>query len=579
MAATTTQEALARDAKGGPRMTLAVLKQAAVDNEGYESPELNDNLYLHFKGFRRIENLEAYTELKGLWLEANGLHAIENIGHLSKLRCLFLSRNLIETIPAIAFQGVSALVMLDLSENRLTKLEHLAASCPQLETLNVTKNALPDAASIAELALLKNLKNLQIERNELKGDDIIAALAAPPVICGINAAGNPCVREIPQWRKKCLCAMPLLAYLDRPVFENEREAALAWQKGGHEAELKCKQDWAQAKNDKDKQSMARYRQWQKDVRAQHLERKAMGTDDVVGLRLDREAREKRLDTEESLRIEARAQAQADAASVRDGRVLSADKQADYRPFLPKDHPERVDESLDDDDYMAQAYLPKPPPAPVKSKFTPPPPPPPPDVVEVVEEDPIQAAVAACKEVVQDAVLKETENNLPEELADRVHESLYLYKKQKEEKERKRTGRLAREQAKVRSEAPPVAARLVWTEAMDTRLAHLVRETCFDFDEVSKSLDGVDAAACRARWSALDAVEAPPAPAFGGLRGPTSTAPRDRIPTFDDLRRQAAALPPRFTVDPSSLPSVGDVSDGSDGEEVFARPETDFDTLE
>ena len=74
MAAITTQEELAKDAGGaGARMTKAVLKQCAVDNEGYESPELNDNLYLHFKGFRKIENLEEYTELKGLWLEANGL--------------------------------------------------------------------------------------------------------------------------------------------------------------------------------------------------------------------------------------------------------------------------------------------------------------------------------------------------------------------------------------------------------------------------------------------------------------------------------------------------------------------------
>ena len=156
MAAITTQEELARDATGaGARMTKAVLKQCAVDNEGYESPELNDNLYLHFKGFRKIENLEEYTELKGLWLEANGLRTIENINHLSKLRCIFLSRNLIETIPPTAFRGVSSLVMLDLSENRLTKLEHLADSCPNLETLNVNKNALPDAESIKELAVAK----------------------------------------------------------------------------------------------------------------------------------------------------------------------------------------------------------------------------------------------------------------------------------------------------------------------------------------------------------------------------------------------------------------------------------------
>ena len=45
-----------------------------------------------------------------------------------------------------------------------------------------------------------------------------------------------------------------------------------------------------------------------------------------------------------------------------------------------------------------------------------------------------------------------------------------------------------------------------------------------------------------------------------------------------MKRRAAALPPRFTVDPSSLPSVGDVSD-DDGDEVAVFSKTDFDTLE
>ena len=55
--------------------------------------------------------------------------------------------------------------------------------------------------------------------------------------------------------------------------------------------------------------------------------------------------------------------------------------------------------------------------------------------------------------------------------------------------------------------------------------------------------------------------------------------QDQIPTFDELKRHAAALPPRFTVDPSSLPSVGDVSDDDDGGEVAVFAKTDFDTLE
>ena len=41
-----------------PEMTPELLLQACVENDGYETPELNDNMYLHFKGFQRISNLE-----------------------------------------------------------------------------------------------------------------------------------------------------------------------------------------------------------------------------------------------------------------------------------------------------------------------------------------------------------------------------------------------------------------------------------------------------------------------------------------------------------------------------------------
>ena len=80
------------------RMTPEVLLKSCVDNEGYETPSLNDQLYLHFKGFRRIENLEEYTDLKALWLESNGIEKLENLDHLSKLRCLYVQQNLIQRI-------------------------------------------------------------------------------------------------------------------------------------------------------------------------------------------------------------------------------------------------------------------------------------------------------------------------------------------------------------------------------------------------------------------------------------------------------------------------------------------------
>jgi dynein assembly factor 1 len=45
----------------------------------YTTPSLNDCLYLHYKGFDRIENLEEFTGLKVIYLEGNGLGKIEGL--------------------------------------------------------------------------------------------------------------------------------------------------------------------------------------------------------------------------------------------------------------------------------------------------------------------------------------------------------------------------------------------------------------------------------------------------------------------------------------------------------------------
>lgn len=80
----------------GPIMDKNTLLKLCLENDGFETPELNDSLYAHFKGFGKIQGLEAYMNLKALWLENNGLYRIENITHLNQLRCLYLNKNLID---------------------------------------------------------------------------------------------------------------------------------------------------------------------------------------------------------------------------------------------------------------------------------------------------------------------------------------------------------------------------------------------------------------------------------------------------------------------------------------------------
>lgn len=56
----------------------------------YCTPELNDSLYLHYKGFVKLENLSDFTELKVLYCEGNCIEKIENLENCKNLRCLYL---------------------------------------------------------------------------------------------------------------------------------------------------------------------------------------------------------------------------------------------------------------------------------------------------------------------------------------------------------------------------------------------------------------------------------------------------------------------------------------------------------
>ena len=67
---------LAHDENNQLCLTEDYLRELCAENQQYENPALNDTLYLHFKGFHKIECLEKYTNLKSIWLEANGLPAI-----------------------------------------------------------------------------------------------------------------------------------------------------------------------------------------------------------------------------------------------------------------------------------------------------------------------------------------------------------------------------------------------------------------------------------------------------------------------------------------------------------------------
>ena len=251
-----------------PVMTSEELKRIALEHNGYATPSLNDKLYLHFKAYAKIENLDEYTELNALFLEANGLSTIQGLDQLHKLRCLYLQKNLISTIRGL--DQLQSLVQLDLSENRITKLEGLS-SLPNLSTLNVSKNALSDAVSISHLMVCKAITVVDLSHNKITSsgdgndDNIIDVLSKCQGIAALNMVGNPVVSEISHFRKRLIVALRGLKFLDRPVFDKERATAEAWATGGREAEAKTKKEWQQQERDAERKGMDDFRKWQADI--------------------------------------------------------------------------------------------------------------------------------------------------------------------------------------------------------------------------------------------------------------------------------------------------------------------------
>lgn len=203
----------------------------------YRTFHLNEKLYLHYKGFRKFENMNLFPELKCLYFEGNGLSSMLGLEAQKEMRSLHLHENCIQKMECL--EHMDDLRTLSLADNMFSKIEGLSG-CKRLITLyakgnSIGKNGLSDLEGLLECP---SLEVIDLQQNHIEEGEILEEiLVKMPNLKVLYLFKNPCTKKIKQYRKTIITAIPTLTYLDdRPVFPNDRRTAEAFCAGGFEAE-------------------------------------------------------------------------------------------------------------------------------------------------------------------------------------------------------------------------------------------------------------------------------------------------------------------------------------------------------
>jgi dynein assembly factor 1 len=245
----------------------------------YRTEDLNDKLYIHYKGWSKLQNLEGFTGLKVLYGECNAFSTISGLETCTNLRSLFLQENCIKEISGL--ETCHSLWNLNLSSNFIEKIEGLA-HIKTLNTLTIAKNKIGfNGAEDLEHLVDSTISSLDIQDNRISDVDILPdVLMRMKELRVLYLKGNECCKRIPNYRKTTTACLKDLKYLDdRPVFEEDRRAAEAFNRGGLEEERAERKKMREEKSEAHRRNMEAFQKMIENSRAEKRERDAMRVED------------------------------------------------------------------------------------------------------------------------------------------------------------------------------------------------------------------------------------------------------------------------------------------------------------
>jgi len=266
---------------GGTEMTKEEMRKI-IDKDRrmyYRTEELNDKLYIHYKGWTQLQNLEGWTGLKAMYAECNAFNTMKGLENCRSLRSLFLQENCIKKIEGL--ENCHDLWNLNVSSNFIEKISGLK-HLKKLNTLVIAKNKV-GIRCLDDLSELvgSSIHCLDIQDNKISDPDVVPEiLMRMPNLRVLYLKGNPCSKKIVNYRKGITANCGELRYLDdRPVFPEDRRSAEAFNRGGLEEERAERKRIREEKSKAHDDNMAAFQRMIVRARLEKREKDAMRAED------------------------------------------------------------------------------------------------------------------------------------------------------------------------------------------------------------------------------------------------------------------------------------------------------------